>query len=385
MTPVAPTEKKDKTGDRQDVGNFSQSRLIMMRFKRHKLGLLSLFVLCTLYLLAVFAEFFSPHSRDTRDLTNQYCPPTVPHFSLTDGFTIPASKPVTDPLSFKRGYVIDESLRVALGIFVKGDSYTWMGVITWNRHFLGVDLDRFNPPPDWEGPPPRFYLFGGDSLGRDIFSRLLYGARLSLFVGILGIIFTFILGIVLGGISGYAGGRTDLVIQRVIEIKSSLPELPLWLALAAAVPREWSPIAVYFAITVLLSLLHWTGLARVVRGKILSLREEDYAVAARLLGASPQRVLFRHLIPGFTSHIIVTLTLRVPGMILGETALSFLGLGLKPPVVSWGVMLQDCIDLEVVANYPWMLAPVGMIIITVLAFNFVGDALRDAADPYSSH
>jgi peptide/nickel transport system permease protein len=203
-------------------------------------------------------------------------------------------------------------------------------------------------------------------------------------IGLVSIVITFVLGLLIGGISGYFGGATDTVIQRGIEIINALPHLPLWLALAAAMPGDWSPLRVYFSITIVLSLLGWTGLARVVRGKILSLREEDYAVAARLLGASHVRIIFRHLVPGFTSHIIVVLTMSVPGMILGETALSFLGLGLRPPIVSWGVMLQDCMNMQAVANYPWLLLPVMPIILVVLCFNFLGDGLRDAADPYAS-
>jgi peptide/nickel transport system permease protein len=211
-----------------------------------------------------------------------------------------------------------------------------------------------------------------------------YGSRISLSIGIVAIVVTFILGVTIGGISGYVGGRTDNLIQRSIEIINAFPRLPLWLALGALMPDDWGPIQVYFGITVVLSLLGWTGLARVVRGKLLSLREEDYAVAARLLGAGHGRVIFRHLLPGFTSHIIVSLTLCVPGMILGETSLSFLGLGLRPPVVSWGVMLQDCMNMQAVANYPWLLLPAVFIILTVLSCNFLGDGLRDAADPYSA-
>ncbi|HYD83982.1 MAG TPA: ABC transporter permease, partial [Opitutus sp.] len=217
----------------------------------------------------------------------------------------------------------------------------------------------------------------------DIFSRLVYGARISLSVGVVAIAVTFLLGVTIGGVSGYVGGSTDNVIQRLIEIVNAFPQLPLWLALGAVLPPDWSPLTVYFAITIVLSLLGWTALARVVRGKILSLREEDYAVAARLIGASHFRILFRHLLPGFTSHIIVVLTMSVPAMILGETSLSFLGLGLRPPIVSWGVMLQDCMSIQTVANYPWLLFPVVLIVLTVLAFNFLGDGLRDAADPYS--
>ena len=227
------------------------------------------------------------------------------------------------------------------------------------------------------------HFLGADKYGRDILTRVIYGSRISLSIGLVSIAITFLLGITVGGISGYVGGGVDNVIQRGIEILNSFPRLPLWLAIGAIMPRDWSALAVYFAITIVLSLLGWTQLARVVRGKILSLREEDYAVAARLLGAGHGRVLFRHLLPGFTSHIIVVITLAIPGMILGETALSFLGLGLRPPIVSWGVMLQDCMNVQVIASAPWLLTPVIAIIVTVMCFNFLGDALRDASDPYS--
>ena len=225
---------------------------------------------------------------------------------------------------------------------------------------------------------------GADRVGRDLLCRVSFGSRLSRWVGIVAIVITFILGLSIGGVSGYFGGNVDTVIQRGIEIINAFPQLPLWLALGALVPADWPGLKVYFAITIALSLLGWTGLARVVRGKTLALREEDYAVAARLLGASHSRIIFRHLIPGFTSHIIVVLTMSVPAMILGETALSFLGLGLRPPTVSWGVMLQDCMNLQAVAKYPWLLMPVFPIILAVLCFNFLGDGLRDASDPYAS-
>jgi peptide/nickel transport system permease protein len=294
-----------------------------------------------------------------------------------------------DPITFQKTYIQDKNDIVPLGFFVKGEPYKLWGLIPWDRHFIGVDHEAYKPPTDRTEAEageslPTFYAIGADKYGRDLLSRMIYGARISLSIGLLAIVITFILGVTIGGISGYLGGKVDTIIQRLIEIINAFPRLPLWLALAAAMPSDWSSLRIYFAITIVLSLLGWTWLARVVRGKILSLREEDYAVAATLMGASHARILFRHLLPGFTSHIIVALTLRVPVMILGETSLSFLGLGIRPPIVSWGVMLQDCMNMQVVANYPWLLLPLTFIILTVLSFNFLGDGLRDAADPYAS-
>jgi peptide/nickel transport system permease protein len=366
--------------DGRDQALLSPWELTWRRFCRHRLAVASLFCLAVLYTLAIAAEFFAPYPREWRDLNHAYCPPQLPRFSWADGLHVPAMRRVIDPVTFKKSYVEDPSRVVALGFFVRGEPYPLWNRVTWNRHFFGVK----NPAPLADGSIPTFYFLGADKFGRDLCSRLIHGARISLSVGLVAIAVTFLLGVSLGGISGYLGGNLDNVIQRVIEIINSFPHLPLWLALGAVLPPDWSPLSVYFAITVVLSLLGWTSLARVVRGKILSLREEDYAVAARLIGASHARILFRHLLPGFTSHIIVVLTMSVPAMILGETSLSFLGLGLRPPIVSWGVMLQDCLSIQTVANYPWLLTPVVAIVLTVLCFNFLGDGLRDAADPYAS-
>lgn len=365
-------------------GVQSPWELTLRRFARHKLGMASFFLLVVLYAMALCCEFFAPSARTWRNLAYSYCPPQPVHFTLSDGFYVPAVERYDDPVTFARSYTVNESVRVPLGFFVRGDPYRLWGLIPLDRHFFGIDRDKLAAQGRANEAGTVFYLMGSDKYGHDVFSRLIYGARISLSVGVISIIVTFVLGVTLGGISGYVGGGWDNFIQRVIEVINALPQLPLWLALGAIFPAHWSPLTVYFCVTIVLSLIGWTGLARVVRGKILSLREEDYAVAARLLGASHARVLFRHLVPGFTSHIIVTLTLSVPGMILGETVLSFLGLGLRPPIVSWGVMLQDCQNLQTVANYPWLLAPVLFIVLTILAFNFAGDAMRDAADPYSS-
>ncbi len=367
-----------------EKGALSQWQLTKLRFSKHKLAVGSMYVLIVLYTMALFAEFLAPMNKDTRNYDYMWCPPQMPKFNLEDGLHVHAMVNKTNPVTLETYYVMDKEVSVPLGFFVKGDSYKFWGLFEWDRHFLGVDRTEWDPPADAEVQPVWFFL-GADRYGHDLFSRLIYGSRISLSIGLISIALTFFLGLLLGGISGYAGGKTDLLIQRAIEIINAFPGLPLWLALAAILPPEWGPLMVYFMITVILSALGWTGLARVVRGKILSLREEDYAVAARLMGASHLRIIFRHLLPGFTSHIIVSLTLSVPVMILGETSLSFLGLGLRPPIVSWGVLLQDCLDLQVVANYPWLLMPVFMIIITVFAFNYMGDGVRDAADPYSSN
>ncbi len=359
-----------------DVGSLSQWQLIRLKFSKHRLAVISLRVLVLLYFVAIFVEFFAPYSKSWHDLDHMYSPPQIPSFSFGQGLHINRVVLKTDPISFRRSYIVDRENPVRLGFFVKGEPYKLLGLIPGNRHLFGVkDQEK-------AGPSATFFLLGGDKYGHDLFSRILYGARISLSVGLIGITISFILGLTIGGISGYASGTIDTLIQRGIEILNAFPKLPLWLALGAVMPADWSPLRVYFGITVVLSLMGWTGLARVVRGKILALREEDYAVAARLLGASHGRIIFRHLLPGFTSHVIVSLTLTVPGMILGETSLSFLGLGLRPPVVSWGVLLQDCMNMQVVSNYPWLLLPVIFIIATVLCFNFLGDGLRDAADPY---
>ena len=352
----------------------SQWQLIYRKFKQHRLAMVGTVVLAVLYVVSAFAEFISPYDILERSKL-RYSPPSRIRV-IDDGGRLHLRPFVygmvkqRDPETWEIGYTEDTSERYPIRLFTVGTSYKLWSLFRMDRHLFGVE------------EPGRIFLFGTDKLGRDLFSRTVYAARISLSIGLVGVAFSFVLGCLLGGISGYFGSKTDLVIQRIIEIFMSLPHIPLWIALAAALPREWSVIKNYFAITVILSLVGWTALARVVRGKLISVREEEFVLAARISGMRSGAIILRHLLPSFMSYLVVNLTLAVPSMILGETALSFLGLGIRPPAVSWGALLKSAQQVNVVAMYPWLLIPGLLVIVTVLAFNFLGDGLRDAADPY---
>ena len=327
-----------------------------------------------MYATIIITEFLAPYHYQTRHTDFIRMPPQGIHFIQDGTLRAPFVYGQSYKLNIdnlKREYSTDIERTYPLRFFCSGDQYVFWGLFKSDKHLVCA------------GDGGTLFLLGTDRLGRDMLSRMLYGARISLTVGLIGITISFILGIIIGGLAGYYGGTFDLLTQRLIEILQSLPHMPLWLALSAILPATWSPVLVYFGITIILGLLDWTGLARAVRSKLLSLREEDYVVAAQLMGARTPRIIGRHLVPGFMSHLIASATLTIPKMILGETALSFLGLGLRAPVTSWGVMLNEAQNINVVAIYPWLLFPVIPVILVVLAFSFVGDGLRDAADPYS--
>lgn len=352
----------------------SQWTLMWWRFRRHKLAMFSAVILILIYIVALFAEFFAPMPPDQTSTTMTYAPPQTLILFDESGFNphVLGYKSEVDPVALRRTFVPDPETKIPVRLFTQGYEYKVLGLIPSNLHLIGP-----------ENPSDPMYLLGADRLGRDVLSRMAHGTRVSMSIGLVGVTISLFLGIILGGISGYYGGTVDTFIQRVIEFIRSLPTIPLWLGLAAALPVEWGPLQVYFAITVILSFIGWTGLARVVRGRFLSLREEDFVMAAKLDGASQRKIMFRHMLPGFYSHIIASVTLSIPGTILAETSLSFLGLGLRPPVVSWGVLLQEAQNVRSVATAPWLLIPALAVVVTVLTLNFLGDGLRDAADPYA--
>ncbi len=367
-----------RASEAEDLAFASQWRLMWLRFRRHRLALAGGAVLLVMYFGATFCEFLAPLAPNQRHAQYVLVPPQGIHFLDANGSFhlrpfIYGIRQREDAGEWQREYVADTTIMHPLRFFASGPEYAMWGLVD-------MDLHLFNA-----GPEAPLFLFGTDDLGRDLFSRILYGARISLTIGLAGVALTFFIGILLGGLAGYFGGWVDIVVQRCIEVLMGIPQLPLWMGLSAALHAHWPHLGTYFGITIILSFMGWTGLARVVRGKFLSMRDEDFVVAARLSGTSEIEIIFRHLLPSFLSHVITSATLAVPGMILGETALSFLGIGLRPPVVSWGVLLQKAQNFQAVAMAPWLLLPGLFIVIVVLAFNLLGDGMRDAADPYASN
>jgi len=373
--PVPAPEEQVAAGD-QRIFVASQWQLMWWRFRKHKVALASAAVIGIFYLVVIGADFLAYADPNVSEAQRSLMPPQRLFFF--DGWRfaphVHGIKGARDPQTFKRVYVADPEVRVPIRFFAEGFEYRFLGLFPTNRHLIGVDSDR--------DANKTIFLLGTDVQGRDLWSRLMYGTRISLTIGLVGVAMSLVLGVILGGLSGFYGGFIDTVIQRVIEILRSIPTIPLWMGLAAALPRDWTILQVYFAITIIISLLGWTELARVVRGRFLALREEDFVVSARLVGCSRTRTIFVHMVPSFMSHIIAATTLALPAMIVSETALSFLGLGLRPPAISWGVLLQQAQNVQTVAISPWLMLPALPVIVAVMAFNFLGDGLRDAADPY---
>ena len=369
-----PSEAIIETEKEAQVYVAPQWKLVWWKFRKHKLALASVVVVILIYLVALFVEFLSPFPPGQTDSKFLYAPPQTLHFFDEQGkfgLYVNGYTSKIEPAALRRVFVVDPSAKIPVGFFGEGYEYKLLGLIPTNRHLIGP-LDKSQP----------MFLLGADRLGRDLLSRLITGTRVSMSIGLVGVLLSLVLGILLGGLSGYYGGAVDNLIQRVIEFLRSIPSIPLWMGLAAALPLNWPPERVYFGITIILSLIGWTGLARVVRGRFLSLREEDFVMAARLDGQSELGIILSQMLPAFTSHIIAAITLAIPGMILSETALSFIGLGLREPVVSWGVLLYEAQDIRAIATAPWLLVPALAVVLAVLTLNFLGDGLRDAADPY---
>ncbi|MFM8991382.1 MAG: ABC transporter permease [Alphaproteobacteria bacterium] len=363
------------TAAEEKVAAATQLQLTWWRFRKHKLAVASGIVVVLFYLMALLGDFLAVTEPHATDASRSYIPPQAIHL-FDDGAFRPhvyALKGKRDMRTFKLVYAPDPSDKRYLRLFAPGYQYEFLGLFETDIHLLGLDRGK---------PEDALFLLGTDQLGRDVWSRLMLATRTSLTIGLVGVALSLFLGVLLGGISGLYGGIVDTVIQRVIEILRSIPTIPLWMGLAAALPTTWSVTQVYIAITVIISLIGWTELARVVRGRFLALREEDFVTAAELAGASRLRIIFRHMVPSFLSHIIAAISLALPAMIISETTLSFLGLGLRPPAISWGVLLQDAQNIHALGIAPWLLAVAVPVVVVILAFNFLGDGLRDAADPY---
>ena len=363
----------------RDMAVAGQWRLFWLKFKKHRIAVVSLVVIILMYLVAAFADFIAPADPNATNARFTYAPPQVLSLMQDGAFRphVQQLKMTLNTESMRREFVPDPAKPLGVSFFVAAaQPYDLLGFIPMRTKLFGLTDPK---------PGDSLYVFGADRLGRDIFSRVVHGAKVSLSIGLVGVFISLVLGVTIGGISGFFGGWIDLGIQRLIELLRSIPTIPLWMGFAAAIPVGWPPLRTYFVITLIVSLIGWTSLAREVRGKFLSLRNEDFVTAARLDGMSEIGIIFHHLVPSFTSHIIATLTLAIPSMILAETALSFLGIGLQPPIISWGVLLQEAQNIRAVAQAPWLLfTPAAAIVIAVLSLNFLGDGLRDAADPYES-
>jgi peptide/nickel transport system permease protein len=369
---------EEVTGEEEKIYVASYWKLMWWRFRKHKMAIISSVILGIFYLVALFCEFVAPYDPEQYFIQYKLAPPSKIHILDAEGrlhmpfvYKIKQDK---DPETQRNIYTEDTETQYPIQFFVHGPEYKLWGRWTMNLHFFGLPV-----PQEEQG----VFLMGADRLGRDVFSRTCFGARLSLSIGLVGVLLSLTVGIVLGGISGYYGGTLDILIQRVIEFIRTIPSIPLWMALSAALPANWPIVRMYFAITIILSLIGWTWMARVVRGRFLAMREEDFVLAARLVGSGEIRIILRHMLPSFLSYIIASLTLAIPNMILAETGLSYIGLGLRAPAISWGVLLREAQNVRSLVLAPWVLTPALAVIVAILAFNFVGDGLRDAADPYA--
>lgn len=370
-----PPDEKSNSSAEERVSVATQWQLMWWRFRKHKLAMIGTVIIALFYLVVISADFLAYADPSFSEAQRSLLPPQPVHWFDNGSFSphVFALTGRRDPVTFKRVYVPDPEKKVPVTFFAQGFEYKVLGLFPTNVHLIGVQGAKAEEA---------MFILGTDLQGRDLLSRLMYGTQTSLVIGLVSVALSLFLGVLLGGLSGYYGGLADTIIQRVIEILRSIPTIPLWMGLAAALPNDWDITQVYFAITIIISLIGWTELARVVRGRFLSLREEDFVMAAELAGCGKMRIIFRHMVPSFLSHIIAATTLALPAMIISETSLSFLGLGLRPPAVSWGVLLQQAQNVQSIAISPWLLIPVIPVIVSILAFNFMGDGLRDAADPY---
>ena len=369
--------RRIKTQD--DYYLASQWQLMLRKLKKHRLAQISFFVLAVLYIGAIFGDFIAPYGLEEFDAVYKDCAPTQVHYVFEGKNVGPYVFAITkhiDKKTFKITYEDDTTQYYPIKFFVHGTHYKVLGFIDCDWHLFGLGEGSNG------GKDAKIFLFGADNLGRDLFSRILVGSQVSLSMPFVSAIISLFLGVIIGAVSGYFGGAIDMVIQRIIEVLGAIPQIPLWMALSAAIPPGVSTIRLYFYMTIILSFINWTGMARIVRGKFLSSKNDDYVMAARLAGVSTWSIIWKHLVPGFMSYLIVSVTRSIPSSVVGETSMSYLGLGIRSPATSWGVLLQECSSIAVIAQHPNKLIPIIFVTITVMAFNFFGDGLRDAADPY---